>query len=48
MRIELSPAYCDVSVTRWQNFVGAEAILEETGETFAAVKTRHERVKETA
>jgi len=37
--IEISPAYCDVTVTRWQNFTGHEAILEATGETFAAVQT---------
>lgn len=33
--IELSPAYVDVAVKRWQAFVGAEATLESTGETFA-------------
>src|SRR3984893_10994159 len=32
--IELSPAYIDVAVTRWQNFTGHAAILEATGETF--------------
>jgi DNA modification methylase len=30
--IELHPAYVDVSVQRWQNFSGKEAILEATGE----------------
>ena len=35
--IELSPAYVDVGVTRWQTFAGKEAILEATGETFAQV-----------
>jgi DNA modification methylase len=34
--IELSPAYVDVAVHRWQSFAGKEAILEATGETFAA------------
>jgi DNA methylase len=32
--IELSPAYVDVAVTRWQNFTGQTAMLESTGETF--------------
>lgn len=38
--IELSPAYCDVAVLRWQAFVGAEATLEGDGRTFAEVKAR--------
>ena len=32
--IELHPAYVDVVVTRWQNFTGQTATLEETGEAF--------------
>jgi DNA modification methylase len=32
--IELSPAYCDVVVLRWQAFVGETATLEATGQTF--------------
>jgi DNA modification methylase len=35
--IELNPAYVDVAVKRWQAFVGAEATLEATGQTFADV-----------
>jgi DNA modification methylase len=35
--IELNPAYVDVAVKRWQNFVGAEAVLEATGASFAEV-----------
>jgi DNA modification methylase len=34
--IELSLAYADVAVTRWQNFTGHAAILEATGEAFEA------------
>jgi DNA modification methylase len=34
--IELSPAYVDVAVTRWQNFTGQTATLEATGEAFEA------------
>jgi DNA modification methylase len=32
--IELSPAYVDVAVLRWQAFTGQQAVLEATGETF--------------
>ena len=32
--MELDPIYCDVIVTRWQNFTGKEARLEETGQKF--------------
>ena len=32
--IELSPAYVDVAVKRWQNFSGKRATLEATGEAF--------------
>ncbi|WP_137113168.1 site-specific DNA-methyltransferase [Rhodobacter sp. SY28-1] len=35
--VELDPAYVDVAVLRWQAFTGREAVLEATGETFAAV-----------
>jgi DNA modification methylase len=35
--VELSPAYVDVCVVRWQNFSGKEAVLEATGQTFADV-----------
>lgn len=34
---ELDPKYCDVIVKRWQEFTGAEAILESTGTTFEEV-----------
>jgi DNA modification methylase len=37
--IELHPPYVDVSVLRWQNFTGQEAMLEATGETFAEATT---------
>jgi DNA modification methylase len=35
--VELNPAYVDVAVKRWQAFVGATAVLEATGQTFADV-----------
>jgi len=36
--IELSPAYIDVAVTRWQDFTGRSAVLLDDGQTFAAVQ----------
>ena len=35
---ELSPAYVDCGVLRWQNFTGKTATLEESGQTFDEVK----------
>ena len=35
--IELEPGYVDTTVTRWQEFTGREAILEEDGRTFSEV-----------
>jgi DNA modification methylase len=35
--IELEPKYCDVTVTRWQSFVGGQAVLERDGRTFAEI-----------
>jgi len=33
--IELEPQYCDVIITRWQDFSGKEATHNSTGKTFA-------------
>jgi len=38
--IELSPAYVDVAVLRWQQFTGQTAKLERTGETFDEIAAR--------
>ena len=35
--IELSPAYVDVAIRRWQEFSGNDAILEGDGRCFAEV-----------
>ncbi len=35
---EISPMYCDVIVTRWQNLTGKQAIHEASGKTFAELK----------
>lgn len=42
--IEIDPRYCDVIVTRWQDFTGGSATLEATGQTFEQVKA--ERIKD--
>ena len=34
--MELTPAYVDVIVKRWQQFTGKTATLEATGEPFPA------------
>lgn len=36
--MELDPKYCDVIVTRWQEFTGKDATLESTGEAYSSVK----------
>ena len=52
--MELDPKYCDVIVTRWQEFTGEAAILEATGQTFADLSAERQdhgkphRVTETA
>ena len=35
--MELDPKYCDVIITRWQEFTGQRATLETTGKTFDEV-----------
>lgn len=35
--VELDPAYVDVAVQRWQTFTGKDAVLADTGETFASL-----------
>lgn len=35
--IELSPAYVDVAVLRWQAFTGSQTTLESSGRSFADV-----------
>jgi site-specific DNA-methyltransferase (adenine-specific) len=36
--MELDPKYCDVIVTRWQEFAGKQAIHEASGKTFDEMK----------
>lgn len=40
--IEYEPTYCEVAIQRWQTLTGKQAVLVETGETFAEVKARRE------
>jgi DNA modification methylase len=43
--MELSPAYCDVIVKRWQDFTGETATLEGDGRTFEAVNISREEAQ---
>ena len=36
--MELTPAFCDVAVKRWQDFTGEKAKLEDSGEIFPTIK----------
>ena len=36
--MELDPKYCDVIITRWQDFTGQQATLESTGQAFGELK----------
>ena len=36
--MELEPKYCDVIVTRWQEFAGKQAIHEASGKAFDEMK----------
>lgn len=38
--IELEPKYCEVTIRRWQQLTGKEAVLASTGESFAEVASR--------
>ena len=38
--VELNPVYVDVAIERWQAFTGEEAILLDSGETFAALRSQ--------
>ncbi len=38
--MEIDAPYCDVIIERWQKLTGKDAVLEGTGETFAALGER--------
>ena len=44
--MEISPAYVDVAIERWQADTGRDAVLDGDGRAFSAVK--EERLGETA
>jgi DNA modification methylase len=37
--LELSEAYCDVIINRWQNYTGKKATLESTKQTYEELKS---------
>jgi DNA modification methylase len=41
--IEIDGLYCDVVIRRWRTMTGEEAMLAETGETFAEIERRRAR-----
>jgi DNA modification methylase len=38
LAMELSPAYVDVAIQRWQNFTGLDAVHAETGQTYEEMR----------
>ena len=46
--IEISPAYVDVAITRWQEFTGKTATLAEDGRSFAEVTAERRATGSTA
>lgn len=46
--MEITPAYVDVAIARWQAFTGKEAVLATTGQTFAAVQSERQAASKPA
>lgn len=44
--VEIDPVYVDVAICRWLSVTKADAILAETGETYAEVARRRQAVRE--
>jgi DNA modification methylase len=42
LAVELSPAYVDVAVQRWQQFTGEEATLDGDGRSFAEIRAQRQ------
>jgi len=42
--MEVDPVYCDVTITRWQEYTGKDAIHAVTGKTFAEKQSGIEAV----
>jgi DNA modification methylase len=45
LALELSPAYCDVIVNRWQDFTGLKATLDGDGRTFDEIASERFLIK---
>ena len=43
--IELDPGYVDVAVGRWEKLTGGQAVLEATGQTFAATAAERREIQ---
>ena len=46
--IEISPAFVDGTIQRWQTATGKTAVLEATGQTFQAVTTERQTPQESS
>jgi DNA modification methylase len=46
--IEISPAYVDVAITRWQAFTGKTATLEGDGRSFSEIAAERQAKREKA
>lgn len=46
--VEVSPAYCDVIVSRWQDYSGKKAALEDGGKTFDDLMAKRKPAKSAA
>jgi DNA modification methylase len=42
--VEIDPRYVDLTVRRWQNITGRDAVLGSTGQTFGDIESRPEDV----
>ena len=43
LAMEISPAYCDVAILRWQQFTGRDVVRAGDGQTFNMIVTARER-----
>ena len=43
LAMEISPAYCDVAILRWQQFTGRDVVRADDGQTFNMIATARER-----